>query len=130
MSNRFAAYPSLNGHATYPTPGVVMQGTDVIGIKNDAAKSDKFLDVKDKYLIMAAEYTSDVIEPPWVNYARKWGPKITYEIGKEIEKLENSLTGIVGSAIGSLLDIIPTEFSSEDGPTGPKMKPEWDGDER
>ncbi|KAI3505567.1 hypothetical protein L1887_27699 [Cichorium endivia] len=129
-SNRSAAYPSLNGHATYPTPGLVVQGTDVIGIRNDAAKSENFFDVRDKYLVMAAEYSSDVIEPPWVNYTRKWGPKITYEIGTEIEKLQNSLTGTVGSAIGSLVSIIPREFSSEDGPTGPKMKPEWDGDER
>ncbi|KAL4564984.1 hypothetical protein LXL04_029064 [Taraxacum kok-saghyz] len=127
-SNGFAAYPSLNGHATYPTAGLVMQGTDVIGIKNDAAKSEKFFDVRDRYVVMAAEYNGDVIELPWVNYNRKWGPKITYEIGTEIERLQNS--GTVGSAIGSLVNIIPKEFSSEDGPTGPKMKPDWDGDER
>ncbi|KVH91344.1 uncharacterized protein LOC112529035 [Cynara cardunculus var. scolymus] len=131
-TNNFAAYPSLNGHATYPAEGLVMQGTDVIGIKNDAAKSDNFFDVKDKHSIMAAEYISDekVVEPPWVNYARKWGPKITYEIGTEIEKLQSSSAGSVGSAIGSLLNVIPREFSGEDGPTGPKMKVDWDGDER
>ncbi|KAJ9537168.1 hypothetical protein OSB04_029901 [Centaurea solstitialis] len=129
-SNNFAAYPSLNGHATYPGEGVEMQGTDVIGLENDAAKSDNFFDVKDRHSIMAAEYIGDVIELPWVNYARKWGPKITYEIGTEIEKLQSSLTGPVGSAVGSLVGIIPREFSSEDGPTGPKMKVDWDGDER
>ncbi|KAJ9537166.1 hypothetical protein OSB04_029899 [Centaurea solstitialis] len=62
-SNKFAAYSSLNGHATYPAAGLVLQGTSVIGIKNDTAKSDKFFNVKDKYSIMAAEYISDVIEP-------------------------------------------------------------------
>ncbi|KAI3692309.1 hypothetical protein L6452_32123 [Arctium lappa] len=129
-TNKFAAYSSLNGHATYPSPGLVLQGTDVIGIKNDAAKSDKFFNVGDKYSIMAAEYISDVIEPPWVNYTRKWGPKITYRNGTEIAKLQSSVSGSVGSAIGSLVNLIPREFSSEEGPTGPKMKVDWDGDER
>nr|XP_043629102.1 uncharacterized protein LOC122600455 [Erigeron canadensis] len=128
-SNKFSAYPSLNGHATYPAPGLILQGTEVIGIRNDAAKSDKYFDVKDAYSIIAAEYISNVTEPPWVNYKRKWGPKITYEIGTEIEKLQNS-TGTIRSAIGSLVSVIPREFSSEDGPTGPKLKGDWDGDER
>ncbi|KAK9065636.1 hypothetical protein SSX86_015037 [Deinandra increscens subsp. villosa] len=130
-SNNFAAYPSLNGHATYPVPGLVLQGNDVVGIRNDTAKSTNFFNVKGRYSIMAAEYINDVTELPWVNFSRKWGPKITYETGTEIEKLQNSLTtGSIGSSISSLLSLIPREFSSEDGPTGPKMKVDWDGDER
>ncbi|PWA84239.1 vacuolar protein sorting-associated protein 62 [Artemisia annua] len=128
-SNKFAAYPSLNGHATYPAAGLVTQGTSVIGIRNDTAKSDMLFDVKENYSIMAAEYISDVIEPPWVNYTRKWGPKITYHAGTEIEKLQSS-NRTVASAIGSLASVLPREFSSEDGPTGPKQKVDWDGDER
>ncbi|KAC9339640.1 hypothetical protein E3N88_45959 [Mikania micrantha] len=129
-SNNFAAYPSLNGHATYPVPGLVLQGNDLIGLRNDAAKSDKFFDVKKRYSVMEAEYINNVLELPWVNYFRKWGPKITYEIGLEIEKVQGSLAGTVGSPISSLLGLIPKEFSSEDGPTGPKVKDVWDGDER
>ncbi|KAI3694221.1 hypothetical protein L1987_77183 [Smallanthus sonchifolius] len=119
----------LDGHATYHAPGVVLQGTDVVGIRNDTAKSDMFLDVGAAYSIMAAEYIDSVIEPSWLNYFRKWGPKITYEIGVELEKLENS-SGILGSVIESLLEILPSEVYEEDGPTGPKMKDYWDGDER
>ncbi|MFS7928399.1 putative vacuolar protein sorting-associated protein [Helianthus anomalus] len=129
-SNNFAAYPSLNGHATYPVPGLVLQGNDVVGLRNDTAKSDKFFNVKERYSIMAAEYINDVIELPWVNFARKWGPKITYEVGIEIEKIQNSVAETLASPIGSLLGLIPREFSSEDGPIGPKMKVDWDGDER
>ncbi|KAI3703582.1 hypothetical protein L1987_73772 [Smallanthus sonchifolius] len=129
-SNNFAAYPSLNGHATYPAPGLVLQGNDLAGIRNDTAKSDNFFTLKDRYSVMAVEYINGVIELPWVNYLRKWGPKITYEIGTEIENLQNSLAGTVGAPIGSLLGLIPNEVSSEDGPTGPKVKVDWDGDER
>ncbi|GJV27751.1 vacuolar protein sorting-associated protein 62 [Tanacetum coccineum] len=128
-SYNFAAYASLNGHATYPAAGLVLQGTNVIGIRNDTAKSDLFFNVRENYSIMAAEYISDVIEPPWVNYTRKWGPKITYQVGTEIEKLQSSDRS-VKSAVGNLASVLPREFSSEDGPTGPKQKVDWDGDER
>ncbi|KAM0070372.1 putative vacuolar protein sorting-associated protein [Helianthus debilis subsp. tardiflorus] len=129
-SNNFAAYPSLNGHATYPAPGLVLQGNDVAGIRNDTAKSDNFYNVKERYSVMAAEYINDVSELPWVNFTRKWGPKITYNVGTEIENVQSSVDGTLASPIGSLLGLIPREFSSEDGPTGPKMKVDWDGDER
>ncbi|KAI7750832.1 hypothetical protein M8C21_008213 [Ambrosia artemisiifolia] len=128
-TNNFIGYSSLHGHATYHVPGVVLQGTDVVGIRNDTSKSDMFLDVGTAYSIMAAQYIDSVIEPPWLNYARKWGPKITYELGVELKKLEDS-SGILESAIASLLEILPNEVYEEDGPTGPKMKDYWDGDER
>ncbi|KAL9997068.1 putative vacuolar protein sorting-associated protein [Helianthus debilis subsp. tardiflorus] len=128
-TNNFIGYSSLHGHATYHTPGVVLQGTDVVGIRNDTAKSDTFLDVGGSYSIITAEYIDSIIEPPWLNYARKWGPKITYEIGVELEKLKNS-SGILESTIESLLEILPNEVYGEDGPTGPKVKDYWEGDER
>ncbi|KAJ0566286.1 putative vacuolar protein sorting-associated protein [Helianthus annuus] len=128
-TNNFIGYSSLHGHATYHTPGVVLQGTDVAGIRNDTAKSDMFLDVGASYSIMAAEYIDSIIEPSWLNYARKWGPKITYETRVELEKLKNS-SGILESTIESLLEILPNEVFEEDGPTGPKMKDYWEGDER
>ncbi|KAK9076150.1 hypothetical protein SSX86_004483 [Deinandra increscens subsp. villosa] len=127
-TNNFTGYSSLHGHATYHVPGVVLQGTDVVGLRNDTAKSDMYIDVGAKYSIMAAEYIDTVIEPPWLNYLRKWGPKITYELGIELEKLANSL-GILESAIESLLEILPSEIYEEDGPTGPKVKASWEGDE-
>ncbi|KVH95616.1 Vacuolar protein sorting-associated protein 62, partial [Cynara cardunculus var. scolymus] len=69
-TNKLVGYSSLHGHASYPTPGLVVQGTNVVGLRNDTAKSDMFLDV------------------------------------------------------------LPSEIYEEDGPTGPKMKEYWDGDER
>ncbi|KAL4570239.1 hypothetical protein LXL04_025890 [Taraxacum kok-saghyz] len=128
-SNKIVGYSSLHGHATYSTPGLVLQGTDLVGLINDTAKSDMFLDVGAKYVILD-EYITSVSEPPWLNYTRKWGPKITYAIGIELEKLKNSSIGIVESAIEKLLEVLPTEIYEEDGPTGPKMKDNWDGDER
>ncbi|XP_071694053.1 hypothetical protein At1g04090-like [Rutidosis leptorrhynchoides] len=129
-TNNFIGYSSLHGHATYSAPGVVLQGTDVVGLRNDTAKSNMFLDVGSKYSIVSAEYISSVIEPPWLNYARKWGPQVTYEIGVELEKLEASSTGIIESLVEELLVILPSEIYEEDGPTGPKMKDYWYGDER
>ncbi|XP_024995178.1 uncharacterized protein LOC112528391 [Cynara cardunculus var. scolymus] len=129
-TNKLVGYSSLHGHASYPTPGLVVQGTNVVGLRNDTAKSDMFLDVGTKYSIMAADYITSVIEPPWLNYTRKWGPKITYEIGIELEKLQDSTSGIVESAIEGLMEVLPSEIYEEDGPTGPKMKEYWDGDER
>ncbi|GKD91285.1 vacuolar protein sorting-associated protein 62 [Tanacetum coccineum] len=111
-TNNIVAYSSLHGHATYPSPGVVLQGTNVVGLRNDTAKSDMFLDVGTTYSIMAAEYIDSVIEPPWLNYARKWGPKITYTLGVELEKLETSSLGIVESVGESLLEVLPRKSSS------------------
>lgn len=129
-SNKFVAYSSLHGHATYANPGLVLQGTAIVGIRNDTAKSDMFIDTGAKYLIVAAEYIAGIVEPPWLNYARKWGPKITYEIGVEVEKLEKSLPEDLKSGLESLVNLLPDEVYGEDGPTGPKIKSDWNGDER
>ncbi|RWR72637.1 mitochondrial dicarboxylate/tricarboxylate transporter DTC-like protein [Cinnamomum micranthum f. kanehirae] len=38
--------------------------------------------------VVDAEYMGSVIEPPWINYARKWGPTINYiEASNVVEKL-------------------------------------------
>ncbi|KAJ9549528.1 hypothetical protein OSB04_022071 [Centaurea solstitialis] len=130
-TNKIVGYSSFHGHASYPSPGLVVQGTDVVGLRNDTAKSGMFLDVGTAHAIMAVPGNiSSVVEPPWLNYARKWGPKITYEIGVELEKLQDSTVGIVESAIEGLMGVLPSEIYEEDGPTGPKMKDYWDGDER
>ncbi|KAL3579829.1 hypothetical protein D5086_017664 [Populus alba] len=86
--NKAVTYSSLHGHAMYAKPGLVLQGRGGIGIRNDTAKSKKSMDTGTNSLVVAAEYlgTAAVKEPPWLNYFRKWGPKVTYDISEEIKK--------------------------------------------
>lgn len=128
-TNKPVAYSSLNGHALYHKPGLVLQGTELVGIRNDTAKSDKIMDVGEKYSVVSDDILHEVVEPAWLNYDRKWGPKITYELGKEIEKMEEQLPGELRTLFESLVNLIPNEVLEEEGPTGPKMKNNWNGDE-
>ncbi|KAJ8420038.1 LOW QUALITY PROTEIN: hypothetical protein Cgig2_001712 [Carnegiea gigantea] len=129
--NKVVAYSSLHGHASYPRSGLVLQGGDFIGVRNDATKSDKFLDTAKSYTIISADYLGSniVTEPPWLNYARKWGPKVTYDIDNEINDVAKNLPKILRSAFGKFVRSLPQELLGEDGPIGPKMKSNWDGDE-
>ncbi|CAH9077531.1 unnamed protein product [Cuscuta europaea] len=130
--NKPAAYSSENGHANYSKPGTVLQGLgDEIGLRNDTAKSDLVWDCGRKYAVVAAEGVAPAVaEPPWLNYARKWGPTVTYKIGDEAEALEEELKGGLKSAFENLVDLFPDEVFGEEGPTGPKVKDSWSGDER
>ncbi|KAI8530721.1 hypothetical protein RHMOL_Rhmol11G0081600 [Rhododendron molle] len=128
--NKPVAYSSLNGHALYAKPGLVLQGSGGIGIRNDTDKSDKVMDTGERYSVVAAEYLgSEIVEPPWLDYAREWGPKVTYELRVEVQKVEGLLTAGLKSTFESLVKILPNEVYGEEGPTGPKMKKNWYGDE-
>ncbi|CAI0451124.1 unnamed protein product [Linum tenue] len=116
--NKTVAYSSLNGHAMYPRVGLVMQGNRVFGIRNDAARGGKVMDTAAVgFGVVAADYLAGteeaVAEPPWVNYMREWGPRIDY--------------GVVKLPLPISL---PKEVYGEEGPTGPKSKGSWTGDER
>ncbi|CDP14942.1 unnamed protein product [Coffea canephora] len=129
-TNKPVAYSALSGHPNYPKPGLVLQGAGDVGIRNDAAKSDKFLDTGAKYSIVSAENLGlGIVEPPWLNYLRKWGPNIVYEPGVEAQKVERLLPQNLKPAFARLVKILPNEFYGEDGPTGPKVKGTWSGDE-
>ncbi|XP_027079942.1 hypothetical protein At1g04090-like [Coffea arabica] len=129
-TNKPVAYSALSGHPNYPKPGLVLQGAGDVGIRNDAAKSDKFLDTGAKYSIVSAENLGlGIVEPPWLNYLRKWGPNIVYEPGVEAQKVERLLPQNLKPAFARLVKILPNEFYGEDGPTGPKVKGSWSGDE-
>ncbi|GLJ48900.1 hypothetical protein SUGI_1031410 [Cryptomeria japonica] len=99
-SKKAVVYSSKNGHASFYRAGVVVQGSQTlgVGIANYSKKSAYFVDTSTKYKIVGAEYLKgmesgeNVTEPMWLNYARKWGP--------------------------------------QDGPTGPKWKSSWYGDEK
>ncbi|TKY58465.1 Vacuolar protein sorting-associated protein 62 [Spatholobus suberectus] len=127
--NKPLYYSSLHGHASYPHPGLNLQGADNIGIRNDTAKGDNVMDMGAFELVSAEYLGSAVIEPPWVNYFREWGPKIDYNIDVELKKIEKFLPKKLKSALEKILRSLPSEVLGQEGPTGPKVKNNWSGDE-
>ncbi|KAF2319323.1 hypothetical protein GH714_014799 [Hevea brasiliensis] len=112
--NKAVCYASLHGHAMYSKPGLVLQGSSRIGIRNDTSKSKIVLDTGARFSVVAAEYLGTaIIEPPWLNYLRKWGPTVSYDV----------------SVFQKFVKSLPNEVFGEEGPTGPKLKRNWIGDE-
>lgn len=108
-----------------------MQGGGEIGLKNETAKSGMVLDTGATFAEIAAEYLGEmVVEPAWVNYFRQWGPKIEYRIVDEMEKVEKLLPGRLKEAFKEFVNRLPDEILGQEGPTGPKLKDSWNGDER
>lgn len=131
--NKAIVYASKNGHASYPHPGTYIQGSSKlgIGIRNDARRSNLRVDSSVHYEIVAAAYLGDVVkEPQWLQYMRQWGPKIVYDSKTELDKILNSLPLRLRSSFGNLFRKLPVELYGEEGPTGPKEKNNWIGDER
>ncbi|KAK6158533.1 hypothetical protein DH2020_005847 [Rehmannia glutinosa] len=131
--NKFVGYSTLNGHATYHKAGLVLLGENDIGIRDDTSKSDMVMDCGARFSVVAADGLSTeevVVEPPWLNYAREWGPNKSYELGDEVKKVEKLLIGHLKSDFEKLINSLPSEVFGEEGPTGPKMKINWDGDEK
>ncbi|XP_071707151.1 hypothetical protein At1g04090-like [Rutidosis leptorrhynchoides] len=130
--NKPVVYSSLNGHASYPTSGLVLIGPSGanIGLRDDTAKGGKVMDTGVGARLVSAEYLgSVVVEPPWLNYVRKWGPKIDYNLDQEINKLEKFMIGNLKKSFDKFVKSIPREVLGEEGPTGPKVKNSWNGDE-
>ncbi|XP_058094961.1 hypothetical protein At1g04090-like [Magnolia sinica] len=132
--NKAIVYSSKSGHASFPHPGDYLQGSQKlgIGIRNDAARSDLSVDSSIKYQIIAAEYLGEgkITEPSWLQYMREWGPTIVYSSRSEVEKLISVLPFLVRYSIERIFNKFPIELSGEEGPTGPKEKNNWEGDER
>ncbi|XP_017224140.1 hypothetical protein At1g04090 isoform X3 [Daucus carota subsp. sativus] len=130
--NKPVVYASLHGHAAYPQAGLVVQGTASIGIRNDTSRGNVVMDTGSRYLVVGAEYlgASKIVEPPWLNYARKWGPKITYNINDELSRVKKLLPGMLKTKFDGVIKSLPPEVLGEQGPTGPKWKDNWSGDER
>ncbi|XP_010457440.1 PREDICTED: uncharacterized protein LOC104738921 [Camelina sativa] len=135
-SNRAVVYSSKHGHASFPKAGTYLQGSTMlgIGIRNDTASSDLSVDSSSKYEIVAAEYLRGdgvvVAEAPWLQYMREWGPKVVYDSREEIERLMTRFPRTVRASLATVLRRLPVELSGEEGPTGPKEKNNWYGDER
>ncbi|KAG4972817.1 hypothetical protein JHK87_029638 [Glycine soja] len=131
--NKAVVYSSKNGHASYPHPGTYLQGSSKlgIGIRNDATRSHLYVDSSIQYELVAAEYLGDVVrEPQWLQFMREWGPKIVYDSKTELDKIMNALPRGLRNAFGNLIKKLPVELYGEEGPTGPKEKNNWIGDER
>lgn len=131
--NKAVVYSSKNGHASYPHPGTYIQGSSKlgIGIRNDAIRSNLYVDSSVQYELVAAEYLGDAVtEPQWLQYMREWGPKIVYGSKTELDKIINALPPGLRNPFGNLIKKLPVELYGEEGPTGPKEKNNWIGDER
>ncbi|KAG9450695.1 hypothetical protein H6P81_010660 [Aristolochia fimbriata] len=132
--NKVVMYSSLHGHALYPKPGLVLQGNEKlgVGIRNDAAKGKERMECGARFSVVAADYDLDsgvLVTPPWLNYAREWGPKVSYDAAAELRKVEKFLPGKLKTALENVVKSLPKEVLGEEGPTGPKMKNNWSGDE-
>ncbi|CAH9054933.1 unnamed protein product [Cuscuta epithymum] len=132
--NKPIVYSSRNGHASFPHAGSYIQGSSVLGIgaKNDCDRSKHSVDSSSRYQIIAAEYLGEgvVEEPHWLQFMREWGPTVEYGSASEVDKIINHLPFFVRLSVESLFEIFPTELYGEEGPTGPKEKDNWLGDER
>ncbi|XP_073316443.1 hypothetical protein At1g04090-like isoform X1 [Primulina huaijiensis] len=132
--NKAIIYSSKSGHASFPHPGNHMQGSTKLGIglRNDAAFSNHYIDSSKDYEIIAAEYLGDEVvkEPFWLQYMREWGPTIVYDSRTELEKIIKILPVTVRYSVESIFNKLPLELYGEEGPTGPKEKNNWIGDER
>ncbi|WCJ38219.1 hypothetical protein M5689_019292 [Euphorbia peplus] len=133
--NKPIVYSSKSGHASYPRAGTYMQGSGKvgIGIRNDACRSKLLVDSSRNYEIVAAEYLGgniDIIEPNWLQFMREWGPKIVYNSRNEVEKIMHRLPLRVRNSVENIVYKLPIELYGEEGPTGPKEKNNWVGDER
>ncbi|MCO5551493.1 hypothetical protein L7F22_004997 [Adiantum nelumboides] len=136
--NNVAVYSSKSGHASYPHPGLVLQGDKRIGvgIRNDTARSAYVLETAKNFEIVSAKYLhllgADSVpkEPTWLLYACEWGPKIQYDRRAELDKVLARLPQRLKKVLDSFLRKFPHELSGEEGPTGPMQKNYWLGDER
>ncbi|GAA0186794.1 membrane traffic protein [Lithospermum erythrorhizon] len=132
--NKPIVYSSKDGHASFPHSGCYIQGSTALGlgVRNDCGKSKYLIDSSTRYQIIAAEYLGDEVvpQPHWLQYMREWGPTIVYDAGAELEKIISHLPIFFRFSVESLFEIFPTEIYGEEGPTGPKEKDNWFGDER
>ncbi|KAL3651034.1 hypothetical protein CASFOL_007437 [Castilleja foliolosa] len=128
--NKFAVFASLNGHASYYRAGTVLLGggKDGVGIRDDSWWGDNVLDSGASYQVVAGDGLV-VAAPSWLGFEREWGPKLTFDFWDEVKKVEKVLIGPLRKELNKLISSLPSEAYGEVGPTGPKCKGNWDGDE-
>jgi hypothetical protein len=131
--NKAIVYSSKNGHASYPHPGCYLMGSEKlgVGVRNDVARSDFSVDSSSQYKIISALHLgAAVAEPCWLEYMREWGPTVTYNSRSEIDTVLSFLPFFLRFTAEAIFNSLPVELYEEEGPTGPKEKNNWKGDER
>ncbi|KAI3890479.1 hypothetical protein MKX03_025021 [Papaver bracteatum] len=112
--NKFVTYSALHGHPFYAKPGL----------------SEFVMNTGERYVVVSAEYLGmAIVEPPWLNYLKKWCPKIDYNT-EEFDKIEKLLTGKLKDVFKRVINGLPREVYGEDGTTGPMINDYWTGYER
>ncbi|XP_074354639.1 hypothetical protein At1g04090-like [Apium graveolens] len=136
-NNKPVVYSAQYGHASYPTEGTFMhrqqfaQEKMFAGARNDTSKSGYRMDSGARYWILGADYDSlPIAEEPWLNYAREWGPKRVFLIERFLQEMQKKVPGILFKKLEQFLRSLSAELLGEEGPTGPKWKDIWSGDER
>lgn len=136
--NKPLVYVAKNGHPCYPHQGDHLQGDESrgVGLRNDTALSTIVLNSSVKFQVFSADYMHQrgdkdaPEEPAWLQYMREWGPKIEYDKKKYLDKFLKFLPSKLRNSLEEILDKLPSEVMGEEGPTGPKEKNMWFGDER
>ncbi|RVW30981.1 hypothetical protein CK203_098709 [Vitis vinifera] len=117
--NKPVVYSSKGGHASFPHPGIYVQGSSKlgIGVRNDAARSKFFIDSSTNYQIVAAEYLGDtaVVEPNWLQYMREWGPTIVYDSRAELEKIISLLPVFFRFSVENIFDLFQQSYMGRKG---------------
>ncbi|KAL9662056.1 hypothetical protein QQ045_026884 [Rhodiola kirilowii] len=128
--NKPIVYASHHGHAMFPHGGLVMQGYKQLGFRNYMAKSGLLLDLGAKSEIVSGEYLG-IVEPLWLNYLRKWGPKLDYKIVDYLNKVKKLLVfNKLKRKFEKFVNGLPPDVLGQEGPSGPKDKPSWNGEEQ
>ncbi|XP_058726126.1 hypothetical protein At1g04090-like [Vicia villosa] len=127
-TNKPIIYASLHGHATYPHEGLVLLGKNDVGVRDDTDKSDNVMDMG-KFVLVSADYLGSVKEPSWLNFFREWGPTVNYKLDDELKNLVKVLPGKLKDVFENIIKGLPKEVLGEEGPTGPKVKNSWNGEE-
>ncbi|XP_071717975.1 hypothetical protein At1g04090-like [Rutidosis leptorrhynchoides] len=132
-NSRVIAYSALHGHGLYPRSGMVhfgWKGAKVAGLVDITAPSNKVMDTGVGAMVVAAEYLGGVVvEPPWLNYMRNWGPPIKYVIDEELDAILHSLKWYLRGVFRRFIESMPKVLFGADGPSGPKVKNSWNGSE-
>ncbi|AES66087.2 DUF946 family protein [Medicago truncatula] len=128
-TQRPVVYASRHGHASYPHGGLHLLGKNGVGARDDTDKGSNVMDMG-KYVLVSAEYLeSEVKEPAWLNFFREWGPHVDYSLDDELKNVEKLLPGKLKDVFEKIIMGLPKELLGEEGPTGPKEKGNWNGDE-
>lgn len=128
-TKRPIVYATLHGHASYPHVGLVLLGKDGVGARDDTDRGGNVMDLG-KFVLVSADYLGkSVIEPPWLNFYREWGPNINFSLDGELKSIEKFLPGKLKDRFENFVRGLPKELLEEEGPIGPKQKNNWSGDE-